>query len=158
MNKKMSSLKKIVVYYRDRIIASFYPKYLADKTYKCVFRKKINWENPSNLIEKIYWLQFNSDTSLWTLCADKYRVRKFVEERNCGEILNELYGVWNKADEINFDLLPNSFVLKTNNSCGQIIIVKDKSRLNISEVRHKLNSWLKITQGLSCTILAYNHV
>lgn len=122
-------------------------KILPNKVYKRVFRKDINWDNPKSLIEKIYWLQLYSDTSLWTLCADKYKVRSFVEERGCGDILNELYGVWTDANDIDWEKLPDQFVLKTNNSCGKMIIVKDKKELNVSEAVKKLNSWLKIKYG-----------
>lgn len=151
-------IRKVLVKYRDRILAFLYPKVLANRTYKYIFKKDINWENPSNLIEKIYWLQLNTDTLLWTLCADKYRVREFVEERGCGKLLNELYGVWGKVDDIDFDKLPNSFVLKTNNSCGQIILVKDKSKLNIAEARKKLNNWLNSEYGYEGAQLHYTRI
>lgn len=141
-----------------KVIAKIYPQYLANKTYKSVFNKDINWKNPKNLIEKIYWLQLNTDTSLWTLCADKYRVRSFVEDRGCGEILNELYGKWNNANEIDFDKLPNSFVLKINNSCGQIILVKDKSNLDYDKTRKQLNEWLKSEYGYVGAQLHYTRI
>lgn len=115
--------------------------------YRNVFNKDINWENPTNLIEKIYWLQLYSDTSLWTQCADKYRVRDYVTEKGCSEILNTIYGKWENANDIDWDKLPDSFVLKTNNSCGGIIIVKNKSFLDFNEVTKKLNKWLKIKYG-----------
>ena len=123
------------------------PQKLATNVYKNVFGKEANLDNPQDLIEKIIWLQFNSDTSLWTLCADKYRVRNFVEERGYGDTLCKLYGRWDNARDIDFDMLPDKFVLKTNNSCGQIFIVKDKRKLNISKVRNRLNDWLRKGYG-----------
>ena len=150
--RKKASILKL------KILAKFYPKYLANLTYKSILKKDINWENPSNLIEKIYWLQLNTDTSLWTLCADKYRVRNFVKEKGCGELLNKLYGVWKNANDIDFDTLPNSFVLKTNNSCGQIIVVSDKSKLNIEEARKKLNNWLRVEYGYDGAQLHYTRI
>ena len=151
-------IRRIIGSLKVRLIAKLYPKYLANKTYKSVFNKDINWEKPKNLIEKIYWLQLNTDTSLWTLCADKYRVREFVEERGCGEILNELFGKWDNADEIDFDKLPESFVLKTNNSCGQIIFVKDKSKLDYDETRNQLDKWLKSKYGYDGAQLHYTKI
>lgn len=115
--------------------------------YKKQFGVAIDWAKPKNLIEKIYWLQLFSDTTLWTKCADKYRVRQFVKDKGCSEILNELYGVWNNAKDIDWDSLPNSFVLKTNNSCGQIILVEDKTKLNIAQTEKKLNQWLNLKYG-----------
>lgn len=155
---KYRFIKRKLVYYRDWIMAHIYPKYLANQVYRYIFKKDINWKNPTNLIEKIYWLQLNTDTSLWTLCADKYRVRQFVEERGCGEILNKLYGVWNNADEIDFDSLPNSFVLKTNNSCGQIILVKDKKELDIADAKRKLKTWMNTTYGYQGAQLHYTRI
>lgn len=120
---------------------------IPNRLYKKQFGVAIDWANPKNLIEKIYWLQLFSDTTLWTKCADKYRVRRFVKDKGCSEILNELYDVWNNAKDIDWDSLPNSFVLKTNNSCGQIILVKDKSQLNKAQAAKDLNQWLKFKYG-----------
>lgn len=108
----------------------------------------INWEHPTDLNEKINWLKFNSDTSKWTELADKYAVRKFITEKGFGDKLIPLLGVWENVDEIDFDKLPNSFVLKTNNGAGTVMIVKDKSTINIVEVKKTLKKWLKKKFGL----------
>lgn len=102
--------------------------YYAKKQFKAIFGRKMNLENPSNLIEKFYWLEKNEDLSLMTKCADKYEVRKFVEERGCGEILNELYVKWDTPDDIDFSVLPDSFILKINNGSGDVTIVRDKNK------------------------------
>lgn len=120
--------------------------------------KKLDWKDPKDLIEKIIWLQFNSDTSLWTRCADKYAVRSYVEERGLKSILPKLYGKWDNPDDIDFDKLPKKFVLKTNNSCGQIIIVKDKSSLDIQETKQRLGNWLKKKYGFLNGQLHYLHI
>jgi hypothetical protein len=120
---------------------------IPNSIYKKTFGKNINWNNPKTLIEKIYWMQLYTDTSLWTLCADKYAVRQFVLDRGCGEALNTIYGKWDNATQINWDELPNSFVLKTNNACGQIVFVKDKNKLNIPQTINKLNNWLDAKYG-----------
>ena len=155
---KMSNLKTFLVYYRDRLFSYIYPKYLANRIYKEKFGKNIDWRTPTNLIEKIYWLQFNTDTTLWTLCADKFRVRQFVEERGCGEILNELYGVWDNVDDIDFGLLPQSFVLKTNNSCGQIIFVKDKEKIDVEKIKQKIRNWMNYAYGYNGAQLHYTKI
>ena len=74
--------------------------------------------------------------------ADKYEVRKYVEERGLGDTLTKLYGVWDDANKINFDELPDRFALKCNHSCGMNIVCDDKSKLDISAVRKQLNEWL----------------
>ena len=74
-------------------------------------------------------------------CADKYLVREYVKECGCEEILTKLYGVYDDANDINWDELPNKFVLKWNFGCGLNIICKDKSKLDEQEVKRKLNKW-----------------
>lgn len=76
--------------------------------------------------------------------ADKYEVRKYVEKLGLGNTLTKLYGVWDSADKINFDELPNQFAIKCNHSCGMNIIVFDKSKLDIDATRKQLNEWLEM--------------
>src|SRR5690625_4035707 len=90
------------------------PKAEANRSYYPFFRKKIDWENPTNLIEKIHWLQLYTDTDLWTKYADKYLVREYVKDCGYGNHLPQLYGKWEEAKEIDFNKLPQEFVLKTN--------------------------------------------
>lgn len=123
------------------------PKKCMTSFYQSVFHQPMNWENPQNLVEKINWLQLNTDTSLWTLCADKYRVREYVKAKGCESCLNELYGMWKDAESVDFDTLPNQFVLKANHGCGEVLIVKDKSKLDISQTRQMMRKWLKEKYG-----------
>jgi hypothetical protein len=97
--------------------------------------------------EKVVWLLLNSDTSLWIQLADKYAVRDYVEKICEEKLLNELYGVYQSTDEIDYDRLPNSFVLKTTNGCASNIFVKDKSKIDISLTKILLEKWLKYPYG-----------
>lgn len=133
-------------------------KAIPNSIFKKVFRRDINWNNPVNLVEKIYWLQIHSDITLWTKCADKFLVREFVEERGCGNILNDLYGKWDNANDIDWDSLPQSFVLKSNNGCGQVILVKSKDKLNIPETIQELNGWLNSKYGYADFQLHYTKI
>lgn len=123
------------------------PKLLASIYYKNASSKRLNWKRPKDINEIINWLKFYSDTSLWTMMADKYAVRDFIKNKGLEHILTKLYGVWDNANDIDFDSLPNSFVLKTNHGSGTNIIVKDKSILDIDKTRKILNSWLKLRFG-----------
>jgi hypothetical protein len=123
-----------------------------------VFNKNIDWDNPTDLIEKIQWLQICSDTSLWTTCADKYLVRGFVKERDCGHTLNSLYGKWDNASQIDWSKLPDSFVIKTNNSCGQNILVKTKQDIDFALVTEQLEKWLKSKYGYYSAQLHYARI
>lgn len=154
------ALEKYRAWRRKQILATFKknPIKLATNQYKTIFGIDPDLKNPKNLIEKIIWLQFNSDTSLWTLCADKYRVRDYIQKKGLGNILCELYGVWENANDINFDMLPEKFVLKTNNSCGQVIIVKDKSQIDIASTRWKLNKWMENGYGYDNAQMHYTRI
>lgn len=107
------------------------------------FHRPLNLKNPRTFDEKLQWLKLNyyPKQPLISQCADKYRVREYVEDCGCPEILNELYGAYDNVDEIPWNDLPDSFVIKWNFGCGQNIIVRDKSKLNIEETKNKLQSW-----------------
>ena len=70
-------------------------KKLAGLIYRLNFGHRLNWKAPQDYNEKINWLKFYSDTAMWTECADKYKVRSYVESKGLSYILPKLYGVWN---------------------------------------------------------------
>lgn len=123
------------------------PKVLANYLYKKSMGHDIQWDNPQDYNEKINWLKFYSDTTEWTKCADKYLVRSYVEGKGLGHILPKIYGVWSDANDIDFSGLPEKFVLKTNHGCATVLLVKEKLKLNIDEVRIQFNRWLKLQYG-----------
>lgn len=124
------------------------PESYAIYWYKKATNKRLNLKNPNDFNEKVQWLKVYSDISQWTDLADKYKVRNYIEQCGLGHILVKLYGVWRKAEEIDFEKLPDKFVLKTNNSCGRIILVKDKNKLDIKTAKKLLNIWVKEKYGL----------
>lgn len=134
------------------------PKLLANQSYKRTYKHDIDWKNPKDLNEKIIWMQFNTDTSLWSRLADKYLVRDYVREMGEEKLLNKLYGRYESAEEIYFENLPNQFVLKPNNSSGKVILVKDKSKLDIIKTRKTLNKWLKSTFIYNNAELHYSRI
>ena len=114
-------------------LGKHYPKLLVSILYRIAFGKRIDWDDPRTLNEKIHWLKFNTDTSLWTLLADKYRVREYVRQRGCEDLLVNLYGVWTDSSEIDWDSLPDKFVMKSNCSSGDVRICTDKSKIDRQE-------------------------
>lgn len=122
------------------------PKLNTRVIYFFKFKKPIHLKDPKTLDEKIQYLKFHDyyNNPLVTQCADKYAVREYVEQCGCGEILNELYGVYDHVDEIPWETLPNQFVIKWNFGCGQNLICFDKSKLDIEDTKRKLNEWYKI--------------
>lgn len=94
--------------------------------YKRQTGKSINWEKPETLTEKIQWMKLYDSTPLKTRLADKYLVRNWVARKIGEKYLIPLLGVWDDADDIDFDELPDQFVLKCNHGCNMNIIVRDK--------------------------------
>ena len=91
---------------------------------------------------------FYSDTSLWSKLADKIEVRNYVESKGLKELLPRLLGAWDHANEIDFDKLPNSFVLKTNHGCGEVLVIKDKRKEDLTAVKNKMNGFLQSPFGI----------
>ena len=107
----------------------------------------LNIDNPQTLDDKIAYMAFRTDTSEWSRLADKVRVREYVEGCGYGDYLPKLYGTWEHANEIDFDQLPDSFVIKTNNASATNILVRDKSSIEEEAVRKQLDTWLKSDYG-----------
>ena len=88
------------------------PKKLVKIRYWLRFHKKLDLEDPKDINEKIQWLKFNSDMNVWGRLSDKYVVREYLKECGLGSILNDLYAKWDDVNDIDLNILPNSFVLK----------------------------------------------
>lgn len=131
---------------------------------KILFRKylgyKLDLKNPKTINAKMQYLKLFAykDNPLITQCADKYKVREYVKQCGCEEILIPLLGAWNNAAEIDFDNLPNKFVLKCNHGSGTNIICKDKNLLNKEESRKLLNKWMGQDFGKQRVEMSYNHI
>lgn len=146
-NKILKIIYGDILYWKYRCIFKEDPKYAADYWYYESVGRHIDWEEPRDLNQKIAWMQFNTDTSLWTKCADKYRVREYVEEKGYADSLVKLYGMWENPDEMDFSTLPDSFVLKANNGCGTVLCVSDKKSINEKKTKTELRQWLKRPYG-----------
>lgn len=123
-------------------------KWMKDETYlKIAFYfkmgKKLDLNNPTTYSEKLQWLKLNDRDPNYTSLVDKYEVRKFIEKTIGEDYLIPLLGVWNSVDEIDFDKLPNEFVLKCTHDSGGLVICKDKSKLDKEMAKKKLEKSLK---------------
>lgn len=96
--------------------------------YRIVLHKKLNLENPRTFNEKIQWMKlyYFPKNPLVVNCSDKYAVREYVRQKGYGDKLVPLLGVWDRARDIEWDALPNRFVLKCNHGCAYNILVPDK--------------------------------
>ena len=110
--------------------------------FKRVLGKPLDLENPHTFNEKIQWLKLYDSTPIKTKLTDKYLVRDWVKEQIGEKYLIPLLGVWDKFDDIDFDRLPDKFVLKANHGCGWNIIVKDKSTFDKATAKRDFDTWL----------------
>lgn len=123
------------------------PKRAFELKWNRFYRRKFPWKHPRTLNEKLTWMEIYTDTSKWTEYTDKYEVRKHIEALGLKDILTECYGVWDKAEDIDFDQLPDKFVLKCTHDCGSTIIVRDKSQMDKQYVVDFLNRHAAVRYG-----------
>lgn len=143
---------------RKRLIQSGHGVIVNRISYFKATKRWLNLRNPKTWSEKLFWLNKYWQPKEKAICADKYRVREWIANKGYAEILLPLLGVYDKAEDINFDDLPNRFVLKCNHGCACNIIVEDKSKLNIPNARAKLNGWLKRDYSLSYNEAHYHKI
>lgn len=123
--------------------------FLSDKVYlniiyRACFRKPIKWEKPQTYNEKLQWLKLYDRNPLYTTLVDKYEAKKYVAERIGEEYVIPTLGIWEHFDEIDFDTLPNQFVLKCTHDSGGLVIVTDKAKLDNEMARKKIEASMKV--------------
>ena len=126
---------------------SFVPdRLMINIQYKIKTGRKLNLKNPKRFSEKLQWYKLYYKNPIMIQCVDKYEVRSFVENKGLGSILIPILGIYNSSTEINWDLLPNQFVLKDTLGGGgaSVIIVKDKKTMDVNEVIKQADSWIGI--------------
>lgn len=134
-----------------------YKKELSQWWYKKM-KKPLNLDNPITFNEKIQWLKLYDSTPIKTRLSDKYLVRDWVKEKIGEQYLIPILGVYEKFEDINFNKLPNQFVIKCNHGSGYNIIVKDKYKINLGVVRAKIEKWMKKKYCISCKELNYLNI
>lgn len=132
MKVKSMNLLKMVIGERN------YTKFL----FKKIQGYPLNLRDPKTLSEKIQWVKLNCNIENLGSFVDKYEVRKYVKEKVGPKYLIPLLGVYNKVDDIDFDILPNKFVIKATHSSGWNIIVSNKKELIILDTKILINKWL----------------
>lgn len=149
----MSLIKKIYKVIKNPCVlvislgSKGYLKWLPDDiylslVYRSLMNKKLNLKNPVTFNEKLQWLKLHDRQDVYTRLVDKYEVRNYISSIIGAEYLIPILGVYNNFDEINFDELPKSFVLKCTHDSGGVVICSDKSKFNKEEARKKINSSL----------------
>lgn len=118
-------------------------KKFIEKMFKATMDYPLNLENPKSFNEKLQWLKLYDRNPLYTKLVDKYEVREYISEKIGEDYLIPLLGVWDDPEDIDFDSLPNKFVLKCNHNSGLgMCICTDKSKIDIKKVKNELKSGL----------------
>lgn len=150
LKKCMSKISSVLVsLFTDcpRFLEIFASKFLSDKIFlKIWFRNRMgywmNFENPRTFNEKLQWLKINDRKPIYTTMVDKYAVKKYVADIIGQEYIIPNLGVWDHFDDIEFNKLPNQFVLKCTHDSGGLVICKDKSNLDFVNARSKIEDSL----------------
>ncbi len=111
--------------------------------YKKETHETLDFDNIANFNQYIQYLKMNDNKDYKRMMSDKYLMRNYVKEHLGEKYLPKLYGVYDNANEIDFDKLPDSFVLKCNHGSGMNVIVKNKREINYHKICKQLNKWLK---------------
>ena len=152
--KKFYILRLLNLYKHQWILKTLYSTDEEKEKYiKKKFKKNVGYEidfskKPKTFNEKIQFRKLYDKNPLYSICADKYRVREYVKNKIGEEYLIPLYLVTDKLTEEQWDKLPNSFVAKANHNSGPVQIVKDKTKVNKKEIIKELNNQLKLDYGI----------
>lgn len=111
--------------------------------YRCRMGKKLDLDNPKSFNEKLQWLKIHDRKPVYTQMVDKLDAKLFIEEKLGKGFTIETLGVWNTFDEIDFERLPNQFVLKCTHDSGGLVICKDKNQFSKERARLKIERCLK---------------
>lgn len=123
--------------------------FLSDKAYLSIMYranlgKRLNWKNPKTYNEKLQWLKLYDRKPIYNKMVDKYEAKQYIAERVGAQYVPLVVGgPWRSFDEINFDRLPERFVLKTTHDCGGVWICKDKNKLDVDKAKAFLNQHME---------------
>ena len=167
---KLSKLCKVGMsfltkpYYRTRVLIKLgYYDSLSDEEFlKKVFPKYMGYpldlENPKTFSEKLQWLKVNYRDPIQTVMVDKHEAKNFIAQRVGEQYIIRTLAVWDSVEDIDFDALPNQFVLKCTHDSGGIVICKDKSSLDREAAKAKLRASLKRDYSKIAREWAYQNV
>lgn len=160
-NKIILNLYNKINKFYNVTLCKFSSTLVSKKLYRQIKGKKLNLKNPITFNEKLMYIKlknYNKNENVFQ-CSDKYLVREYAINKGVSEKnLPKLLKVYKNTKEINFDELPNQFVLKCSHGCGFNIVCKEKNKLNKDEAIKKLNKWKKIKFGYETGEKHYTHI
>lgn len=126
--------------------------------YRMKIGKRLNLQKPTSFNEKIQWLKLYDRNPRYTSMVDKYEVKKYVTDIIGEQYIIPTLGVYDHFEDIDFEALPDSFVVKCTHDSGGLVIVRDKKKLKIEEAQHKIEKCLKYNYYLAGREWAYKNV
>ncbi len=148
-NLKENKLKRFLAVSIRGVIKLISPTLYVKSQYRYITHHKLNLKNPTRYTEKLQYLRLfvYPNDPLVSKCASRDGVREYVKEKGYEEILIPCYGIFDNFDEINFNKFPDSLVLKCTHACGYNVIIKDKSKIDIKNLKKQFNKWLRTNYG-----------
>ena len=116
--------------------------------YRIKLGRSLNFNNPVRFTEKLQWYKVNYHNPIMHQCVDKYQAREYVKAKGLKSILVPLYAHYDSIEQVEWDMLPDQFVIKTQNGGGglNVVVCRDKSKLNTIEIKQKLRCKKKKTR------------
>lgn len=111
--------------------------------YHAHMHKELDWNTLRTFNEKLQWLKIHDRKPEYTRMVDKATAKKYVAEKLGGEYIIPTYGVWERFEDIDFDKLPNQFVLKCTHGSGDLIICRDKTQIDMADAKKRMTRYLK---------------
>lgn len=138
----------------------FSNEFLSKFYFKIVLKEKLDLNNPKTFNEKLQWLKlyYYPNNDLIVKCTDKYAVREYIKEKGYANTLVPLLWVWDNPNDINWQELPEKFVLKCNHGCAYNLICNDKEKFDKISTKKQLNTWLKEDFGAFNIELHYSKI
>lgn len=147
MKKIIKYLKKPSLLFLFLASKGFFKKMDDEKYLKICYKiktgKELNLDNPINFNEKIQWLKINDRNNEYKYMVDKILAKKYVSNEIGEKYIIPTIGVYKKFDDIDFNTLPNEFIIKPTHTSGNTYICLDKNKINYKKLKHIINKWLK---------------
>lgn len=150
---------RIALHLNNKGLINWMPdKYFLKMAYRAELGKRLNLKEPSTYNEKLQWLKLYNRDELYTRLVDKYEVKEYVSQIIGNDYIIPTLGVWDRFEDIDFDELPEQFVLKCTHDSGGIVICKNKQELDIDSARQRINKCLKVNYYKLHREWPYKHV
>lgn len=153
---KYSTFYKHIAMYYKNVNKSDYESELQE--WFDIYGNKDSVSHPVTFGGKIQWLKINDNIPIKAQLSDKYEVREWIKEKIGDKYLIPILGVWDSVDEIDYNKLPDRFVLKANHGSGMNIIVRDKSEINVKKFNNIMSAWMDENFGWVGLELQYTNI